>query len=564
MLAAAWCGLRAYQVNQDLADSVDAVRALQRAVESGDSRAADAAYADLKQSSGSAADRTGGPTWSLLEHLPSLGDDARGVAVVSGVVDDLSRHGIESLIDVSDDLDAIVPQEGRIDPATIQRLQGPVASAHHAFADADRRLSAEDSSGYVERLRIKYRDLASRVDDAARALDGADKAVQVLPSMLGVDGAKNYLLVFQNNAEIRATGGLPGAVSLLHAKDGKVAMTRQVAAGSFGYTNRPVLPLTRAEEAIWGDGIGRFFLNANVQPDFARASDLWRARWEQVYPERLDGVVSIDPVAISYILDATGPLEVDGTTLTSDNAVDELLHQVYLRYAEPADQDTFFRAVASAMFDRVSAGVGNPRGLIKALSRGAREHRVYVHAFDPAVEQHLAGTPVDGSVAMSATKSPQVGVYLSDATGAKMSYFLRYRVSVDATYCTGGTQGLSAHMSLQSDAPDDAATLPPYVTGAGNYGVKPGSQLVFVRIFGPVDGTVTGVALNGRPIRGFAAVLDGTRKVFTAAVQLRPQERSDLTWRMRSGKGQTGDTKVSVTPSVMADDSSTTTASACS
>ena len=39
--------------------------------------------------------------------------------------------------------------------------------------------------------------------------------------MLGGDGPRNYLLVFQNNAEIRATGGLPGSWAEVHAEDGK-------------------------------------------------------------------------------------------------------------------------------------------------------------------------------------------------------------------------------------------------------------------------------------------------------------------------------------------------------
>ena len=40
--------------------------------------------------------------------------------------------------------------------------------------------------------------------------------------MAGADGPRDYLLVFQNNAEIRATGGLPGSWARLHAEDGKL------------------------------------------------------------------------------------------------------------------------------------------------------------------------------------------------------------------------------------------------------------------------------------------------------------------------------------------------------
>lgn len=188
LLGAVWAGWTLYRVNQDLSAAVDDVTVLRGAIEDGDDQAADAALGSLEDHSGSAADRTDGLTWSLLEHLPSYGDDAHGVAVVSAVIDDLTTSGIRPLVQVSGDLDAIVPSDGRIDPAAVETLQEPTATASAAFAEADGRLSAEDPSGYVERFRSKYRDLARQVNDAAEGLRSADTAVKVLPAMLGEIG----------------------------------------------------------------------------------------------------------------------------------------------------------------------------------------------------------------------------------------------------------------------------------------------------------------------------------------------------------------------------------------
>ncbi|GAA4740167.1 DUF4012 domain-containing protein [Nocardioides endophyticus] len=564
LLVAAWVGWTAFRVNQDLTASVGDATTLRSALESGNDATVDAALADLKQHSGDAADRTGGITWKVLQHLPLLGDDARGVAVVSSVIDDLSGDGIAPLVEVSDNLESIVPSNGRIDPDAVAALLPPAAAAHAAFADADVRLSAEDPSGYVERLKSKYRELAAQVDDGARALGSAETAVRVLPTMLGSDRPQTYILVFQNNAEIRATGGLPGAVSLVRSDDGKLLMGRQVAASSFGFTKKPVLPLTPAEREIYGDIVGTFFLDANLQPDFPRAADLWKARWEQVQPESIDGVLSIDPVAISYVLGAIGSISADGVTLTEENAVDQLLHEVYIRYPDPDDQDAFFRVVARAMFDKIAGGGESPRNLMAALAKGADEHRIYVHDFDEAVQNELAGSRVAGELLTNADTEPQVGVYFADGTGAKMSYYLRYDVDLRATYCSGDVQALTGHLRLSSEAPLDAATsLSDYITGGGTYGVKRGDQLVFIRLYGPVNGTISAVTLDGDPITGFPAVDAEGRKVFTAVVQLKPQQKSDLTWRMKTGPGQVGDTVLSVTPSVAENNSSSVVASSC-
>src|SRR4051794_37777045 len=86
VLGTAWAGWTAYRVNQDLSAAVDDVTVLRAAIEDGDNAAADAALAKLQDHSSSAAGRTDGPTWWVLEQLPSYGDDAQGVAVVSSVV----------------------------------------------------------------------------------------------------------------------------------------------------------------------------------------------------------------------------------------------------------------------------------------------------------------------------------------------------------------------------------------------------------------------------------------------------------------------------------------------
>lgn len=559
-----WAGWTAYRVNEDLSAAVDDAAELRVAIEDGDTEEADRSLAALQEHSRAAADSTDGPTWWVLERLPSLGDDAEGVAVVSRTVADLSEDGIEPLVEASADLESLAPSGGRIDPQVVVDLQVPVAQAHESFAAAEEQLAGEDPSGYVERLKSKYRDLAGQVSDAASALAAADTAVQVLPDMLGVDGARDYLMVFQNNAEARATGGLPGAVSIIRADDGAVRMTRQVAGNSFARIDEPVLPLTAGEEAVYSEVLGTFFLNANLQPDFPRAADLWKARWEQEHPERLDGVLSVDAVAMSYLLGATGPVEVDGVTLTEKNAVDVLLHEAYLQFPDPADQDRFFRAVASTVFDRVAQGADSPRDLLAALGRGVEEHRIYVRDFDPAVQEHLAGTGIAGELATAAASMPQVGVYLADATGSKMSYYLRYDVDVSSTYCNADAQGLTGHIRLGSEAPiDGGQTLPAYVTGGGAAGTKPGDQSVLIYIFGPVDGSVSAVAFNGKPIRGFPAVDFDGRSVVATVVNLTPGQEADLTWRMKSGPGQDGDTRVSVTPSSLPGDAWSSARSSC-
>ena len=88
------------------------------------------------------------------------------------------------------------------------------------------------------------------------------------------------------------------------------------------------------------------------------------------------------------------------------------------------------------------AGVESPTELVKALGQGAREGRTYVHDFDPAVQRVLSGSTVAGELSGGDPRVPQVGVYLNDATGSKMSYYLRSKVRLRAESCAAGEQQL--------------------------------------------------------------------------------------------------------------------------
>lgn len=558
---AAW---QVWKVSSELSAAADDASALQRAVTNGDDAAADDAFSRLQDNASSAAGRTDGFVWSALIWAPVVGDDLEGVRTVSAVLDDLAQDGIDPLIATARDLDSLSPQDGQIPLDVVANLREPVTSGHAAFVDARERLAEHDPASYNETIRAKYREIVSQVSRAESVLGTAETALEIMPTMLGAEGPRNYLLVFQNNAEIRAGGGLPGAVAMVSADQGALEMTRVVPASSFGVTEEPVLPLTDAEVEIWNNQLGTYFLDGNFTPDFPRTADLWQARWEQEY-EAVDGVMTIDPVTLSYLLRATGPLEVPGgPTLKAGNVVDELLHQVYLRYEEPSDQDAYFTAVANEVFSRVSAGAGDPRVLIESLARGTEEGRVKLHSFDETEQAAIAGSQIAGELKTDPVSSdPQVGVYLNDATGAKMSYFLRHDVQVTANSCQNGVQRLSGRAYLLSDAPADAANLPDYVTGGGRYRVEPGKQVVGMQIIGPVGGTVTDVRFNGADIAVPPVVdLEG-RPVVSVFLELEPGFTADVEWHMTTGEGQDGTVAVDTTPGVEAENKSRTVESAC-
>ncbi|MBI2242462.1 MAG: DUF4012 domain-containing protein [Nocardioides sp.] len=548
---ALWIGWQGYHALRDLEAAEASADDLRDSLTNDEPTGRDQAIADLQDSARSARERTDGPIWGALTHLPIVGDDVRGVRAISSSLDTLATDAIPPLVQTVDGLDGITTK-GRIDLDAVQRITGPVHRANAALASADADVADLDSSGYVGPLKTRFNTYVDLVGDAARGLSAGDKTVSVLPTMAGADGPRNYLMIFQNNAEIRATGGLPGSWALLHADRGELSMVQQGTASDFGERPEPILPLSKAEVAVYDRQLGTYFQDANFTPDFPRAADLWSARWEERFPgTKLDGVLSLDPVAMSYLLEGTGPIQVGNQTLTEDNIVESLLNRPYIEL-DPQQQDALFADTARALFDAVTDDLASPVDFVSGLDRAAHEGRFRVASFDPGVRSKLRGTSVEGALAGDDGTTPHVDIGLNDATGSKMSYYLRYWSDLSAIGCVGDRQTFAGSLTLkQSIAPTDAASLPISVTGSGEYGTERGSQLALVRLYGPFGGTIENVRLDGKKLDADVRIIDlDGRPVATVVVLLSNRDDAALTWTMQSGEGQTGDVHLGVTPSV--------------
>lgn len=168
-------------------------------------------------------------------------------------------------------------------------------------------------------------------------LGAALPLAELAPAALGYPTERHYLVFFENNTELRPTGGFLGLYGLVTVKDGQLASlrTNDVYAldGPSEKTPRPAPPAPLRAYL----GVDRWFLrDANWSPDFTVASSVMT----QFYKEEataaygssaitdIDGVLAFTPSFAADILRATGPVTVDGETFDADNLVDALEFQV--------------------------------------------------------------------------------------------------------------------------------------------------------------------------------------------------------------------------------------------
>ncbi len=277
---------------------------------------------------------------------------------------------------------------------------------------------------------------------------------------------------------------------------------------------------------LYGTRPARYIQDTTQVPDFTVGAPLAQEMWRRVHGAKVDAVVAVDPVTLSYLLRATGPVRLPtGDEMTADSAIPLLLHDVYARYPDPAAQDAFFRSASIAVFQALTEGRAAPVALIDAVTRASAERRLLVWNADAATQALLDGTTLQGALPVSDAARTTIGVYLNDGTGSKMDYYLRPRV--ETAWCGSGTA--SVHVELRSDAPDPRL-LPAYVTGAGTYGIPPGDALTGVYIYLPPGASVVDQrSASDSPIAsGFAGGTHDGRTVLKWSVELPPGRSASI------------------------------------
>jgi hypothetical protein len=545
-LCGGWLAFRAVQVKQNLEAAMALLPTLQEQVTDRD---VDGASSTLDEVQRYAADaRTAGtdPLWKAAGILPVIGTNFTAISEVAVSADDVVNRAVAPMLDKAStlDWDALTPTNGRVDVGPLRDVAPTLGSSANTVQLSYDRLQGIDRDRLLPQVVGPFDQAVGALDDVRVPLNSASRAAQLLPSMLGADGPRNYLILVQNSAEIRATGGIPGALAVVTADDGRIALTGQGSATEMGEFDPP-LDVDGEQEQIYTFRMGAYMQSANLTPDFPTAAETAKGMWEQTHEgSRIDGVIALDPVVLANILWATGPVDLGSfedpavstllsrtelpTALDSVNVVPTLLSDVYAQIEEPDQQDEYFAAVAGKVFSALADGQGDSEQLIEALVTSSDQGRLYLWSATAKEQNLIARTAIAGAATGSTVGGASFGAYFNDGTGAKMDYYVRRTVQLLRQCSTDGYSQYTVKVTLTNTAPADAvASLPAYVTGDGAFDVAPGRIKTNTIAYGPAQSLLQTARLNGKdvPLGSFG---HGNRPVGVLTTELGPGETATL------------------------------------
>jgi hypothetical protein len=394
--------------------------------------------------------------------VPVVAQHVRAASTMASVGEDLAEAAGEAVEVV--DVRSLRIVDGTVDLDAVRSVIGPSKAIADDLDLALTRLDAVDTPWLLEELREPLGDMAARVDDARGGARTVADVAEILPGLLGGDAPRRYLLLVQNPAEARGSGGLPGNFGEIVAVDGHVELVRtgrleELIEGGKPPTER-IIDIDPEARALFvgSDPRGVLWQNTTASPDFADVATLTAQLYPQSGGRPVNGVVSVDPLALDALLELTGPvvLTESAVRLKPGEAAQLFLHDQYRRFDERDERgqrvDLLDEAI-NAIWDALTQGnLASARKLADTLDEVAAGEHVQFITFDEREREVLAGLGLTGE--LPEPVSDGVGVVVQNAALNKMDWYLDRNSRYEAVWDprTGDVAG-TLSVRLRNRAP---------------------------------------------------------------------------------------------------------------
>ncbi len=192
-------------------------------------------------------------------------------------------------------------------------------------------------------IKTTLASVKTTVDDAANFTHQAKPLIKVLPALLGDPSDKKYLILFQNDKELRPTGGFITAYAIFRLTRGVIAVDSSNDIYNLDATigNKPPAPkpiaLYLPQVPLWN------LRDTNLSPDFVKSMDDFNKLYKTAggYVP-VDGIIAIDTHALVAAMSVLGDIQADGQTFTTKTDPRCNCPQVIYALEQQADQPVGF------------------------------------------------------------------------------------------------------------------------------------------------------------------------------------------------------------------------------
>ena len=376
-----------------------------------------------------------------------------------------------------------------------------------------------------------------------QSIIGGLNVIKSIPYFMGMDAPRNFLILFQNDKELRPTGGFMTAYSIMRVDKGKFSPIASEDIYNLDAKYKPTVP---APEPLIKYIKGPYVLSQNLRlrdmnwsPDFGSSMINFTTAASDAGAPEIDGIIAVDTQVLVNILKVLGPVGVPGFGTYSTNEdveckCPQVIHELE-SFADvegpivwdpvsgeivykPKNADNRKKIIGPLMNSIVASAIGAPTEkypfLFLAFLKSLKEKHVLFYMFDSDVQNSLSGFGLDGKI------KDYNGDYLhvNDANlgGRKSNLYVTQEVSQEIEIEKGGGIVKTVTLTYKNPEKHDGwlnSILPNWV----RVYVPKGSELL----------AVEGLEDKVEPYE------DLGKTVFAGVFELRPEGISKVTFKYR-------------------------------
>lgn len=235
--------------------------------------------------------------------------------------------------------------------------------------------------------------LAENLSAYASLVEKAKVASYLLPEVTAVGDKKVYLILFQNNMELRPTGGFIGSYARVEFENGKINTIKVDDIYNLdGNLKDHVEPPPEIKEDL---GQNNWFLrDSNFEPDFPTSARQAEFFYNKEAGERVHGVIAMDLTAAGELIDALGGLNLPdyNETVTQDNLFENAIkHSEIDFFPGSSAKRNYLTSLQTSLFNKIFfTSNQNWPEVIAAFSSALEEKHILIYISNPQVFSYIA------------------------------------------------------------------------------------------------------------------------------------------------------------------------------
>lgn len=320
---------------------------------------------------------------------------------------------------------------------------------------------------YVEQLR-------SLMDLAVTTFEEYQPVINKLPEIMGSgeSGKKKYLVLFQNNNELRPTGGFLTAYALIYLEDGKVSteLSDDIYELDKKFNSRIEIPETLGKylttEKYWN------LRDMNIDPDFSLSMTTFLEHYQSMKnePQDIDGIIALDTKVLTSLIDVLGPVEVAGYGTFSTELDDKYqAPQIVIALSEIITKPTPYiredrKGVLGPMMSAILTKIYSAQSeqfaaLFQVALESITGRHVQMYFLDDELQAAAEKINAAGRMVAPTDGSDFLAIVDANLGGAKSNLFIDYDVEQTVLLPEAGTMTKQVEINYRNSQPGDNCNL---------------------------------------------------------------------------------------------------------